>query len=138
MPTTGTIAGVGIVILSVILVMTRCCHVDKTKQQLETTLEFDMDGISEAPMRFKFKELFVATDNFSSKLGQGGFGAVYKGILVNGQEVAVKKMEGSRQGEKQFQAEVKEHYYSSTKLQGLKKWTNSWTYNQHDSMHATK
>ncbi|KAH9540142.1 hypothetical protein CY35_15G094900 [Sphagnum magellanicum] len=106
MPTTGTIAGVGIVILSAILVMTRCCHVDKTKQQLETTLEFDMDGISEAPSRFKFKELFVATDNFSSKLGQGGFGAVYKGILANGQEVAVKKMEGSRQGEKQFQAET--------------------------------
>jgi hypothetical protein len=128
MPTTGTIAGVGIVILSAILVMTRCCHVDKTKQQLETTLEFDMDGISEAPSRFKFKELFVATDNFSSKLGQGGFGAVYKGILANGQEVAVKKMEGSRQGEKQFQAEVKELCYSSTKLQGLKKWTTTWTY----------
>ncbi|CAK9263450.1 unnamed protein product [Sphagnum jensenii] len=118
----GTIAGVGIVILSAILVMTRCCHVDKTKQQLETTLEFDMDGISEAPTRFKFKELFVATDNFSSKLGQGGFGAVYKGILANGQEVAVKKMEGSRQGEKQFQAEVATvgnvHHYNLVRFFG--------------------
>ncbi|XBH93924.1 hypothetical protein VPH35_084775 [Triticum aestivum] len=38
-----------------------------------------------------------ATDNFSqrNKLGEGGFGAVYKGILPDGQEIAVKKLLGT-------------------------------------------
>ncbi|KAM3259443.1 hypothetical protein ACQJBY_050967 [Aegilops geniculata] len=38
-----------------------------------------------------------ATENFSqrNKLGEGGFGAVYKGILPDGQEIAVKKLLGT-------------------------------------------
>ncbi|PQM34247.1 proline-rich receptor-like protein kinase PERK15 [Prunus yedoensis var. nudiflora] len=40
-------------------------------------------------------------------LGQGGFGYVHKGVLPSGKEVAVKQlMTGSRQGEREFQAEV--------------------------------
>nr|GEX95814.1 G-type lectin S-receptor-like serine/threonine-protein kinase At1g67520 [Tanacetum cinerariifolium] len=40
---------------------------------------------------FTFRCISSATDNFSStnKLGKGGFGAVYKGILIDGQEIAV-------------------------------------------------
>lgn len=39
----------------------------------------------------------MATENFSerNKLGEGGFGAVYKGILPDGQEIAVKKLVGT-------------------------------------------
>ncbi|KDP38970.1 hypothetical protein JCGZ_00727 [Jatropha curcas] len=50
-----------------------------------------------------------ATNNFSSnnKLGEGGFGPVYKGILLDGQEVAVKRLsETSGQGRKEFKNEV--------------------------------
>jgi hypothetical protein len=41
--------------------------------------------------RFSFKELQIATNNFSSKniLGKGGFGNVYKGELRDGTLVAV-------------------------------------------------
>lgn len=60
--------------------------------------------------RFQFRELQIATNNFSSKniLGKGGFGNVYKGILQDGTLVAVKRLkDGSALGgEIQFQTEV--------------------------------
>ncbi|GLT30801.1 hypothetical protein SLA2020_055880 [Shorea laevis] len=60
--------------------------------------------------RFQFRELQIATNNFSSKniLGKGGFGNVYKGFLQDGTIVAVKRLkDGSAAGgEIQFQTEV--------------------------------
>ena len=59
--------------------------------------------------RFTFRELQVATGNFSSKniLGQGGFGVVYKGCLLNKTLVAVKRLKDPNfSGEVQFQTEL--------------------------------
>ncbi|GLJ27688.1 hypothetical protein SUGI_0543600 [Cryptomeria japonica] len=55
---------------------------------------------------FTYMELKTATKNFRSKLGGGGFGSVFKGSLTDGTLVAVKKLEGSRQHDKQFLAEI--------------------------------
>ncbi|KAI4968509.1 hypothetical protein ZWY2020_045839 [Hordeum vulgare] len=55
---------------------------------------------------FKYVDLQHATKNFSEKLGGGGFGSVFKGILRDSTAIAVKMLDGARQGEKQFRAEV--------------------------------
>ncbi|MCD7455217.1 hypothetical protein HAX54_027429 [Datura stramonium] len=50
-----------------------------------------------------------ATNNFSvgNRIGQGGFGDVYKGKLPNGQEIAVKRLsQSSNQGAEEFKSEV--------------------------------
>ncbi|KAK6913047.1 Serine-threonine/tyrosine-protein kinase, catalytic domain [Dillenia turbinata] len=58
---------------------------------------------------FGYASIMAATENFSSgnKLGQGGFGPVYKGKLIDGREVAVKKLSNtSGQGIVEFKNEL--------------------------------
>ncbi|KAF6159076.1 hypothetical protein GIB67_032693 [Kingdonia uniflora] len=58
---------------------------------------------------FDFLSIATATNNFSidNKLGEGGFGPVYKGKLVSGKEIAVKRLSNkSNQGIGEFQNEV--------------------------------
>ncbi|KAL2589198.1 hypothetical protein GLYMA_13G248700v4 [Glycine max] len=58
---------------------------------------------------FNFENIATATNyfNLANKLGQGGFGSVYKGVLQDGQEVAVKRLSRtSRQGTEEFMNEV--------------------------------
>ncbi|KAJ0230799.1 Proline-rich receptor-like protein kinase PERK8 [Hirschfeldia incana] len=58
---------------------------------------------------FSYDELAQVTNGFSQKnlLGEGGFGCVYKGVLADGREVAVKQLKiGGSQGEREFKAEV--------------------------------
>ncbi|KAK4261439.1 hypothetical protein QN277_004435 [Acacia crassicarpa] len=63
------------------------------------------------PRRFSHRELAKATNSFSEdrKLGQGGFGAVYRGYFPHMDlTVAVKKIsKGSRQGKREYVTEVK-------------------------------
>ncbi|KAG2320648.1 hypothetical protein Bca52824_013861 [Brassica carinata] len=58
---------------------------------------------------FSLKQLKVATNNFDplNKIGQGGFGSVYKGRLPDGTLIAVKKLSSkSCQGNKEFVNEI--------------------------------
>ncbi|CAG7889236.1 unnamed protein product [Brassica rapa] len=58
---------------------------------------------------FEMNTIQTATNNFSlsNKLGQGGFGSVYKGKLQDGKEIAVKRLSSSSgQGKEEFMNEI--------------------------------
>ncbi|CAN1281444.1 G-type lectin S-receptor-like serine/threonine-protein kinase At4g27290 [Linum perenne] len=58
---------------------------------------------------FELATIVEATNNFSetNKLGEGGYGPVYVGVMVDGQEIAVKRLSSiSGQGIKEFKNEV--------------------------------
>ncbi|WCJ42944.1 G-type lectin S-receptor-like serine/threonine-protein kinase RKS1 [Euphorbia peplus] len=68
----------------------------------------DEGGISDLPF-FNLSFIAEATNNFSDdkKLGKGGFGPVYKGVLPGGKEIAVKRLSKySGQGNDEFKNEV--------------------------------
>ncbi|KAG6642667.1 hypothetical protein CIPAW_09G156000 [Carya illinoinensis] len=76
----------------------------------QSKLEDSMNQVrlQELPI-FSFEELASATNSFhqTNKLGQGGFGPVYKGKLLHGQEIAVKRLSrSSGQGLEEFMNEV--------------------------------
>ncbi|XP_038895960.1 G-type lectin S-receptor-like serine/threonine-protein kinase At1g11330 [Benincasa hispida] len=68
----------------------------------------DKSKFEELPL-YDYENLAIATHNFdlSNKLGQGGFGPVYKGRLLDGQEIAIKRLSrASNQGYEEFINEV--------------------------------
>ncbi|PWA75405.1 Concanavalin A-like lectin/glucanase superfamily [Artemisia annua] len=89
-------------------------HKRPTDESLETV---DMSSTNDdfergaGPKRFSFRDLALATNNFTDdlKLGEGGFGCVYRGYLTRERKiVAVKKISsGSKQGKKEYITEVK-------------------------------
>lgn len=82
-----------------------CCRKSPKFGSLSTQYAL-LEYASGAPVQFSYRELQRATRGFKEKLGAGGFGAVYKGVLANRTIVAVKQLEGIEQGEKQFRMEV--------------------------------
>ncbi|GMH26907.1 hypothetical protein Nepgr_028750 [Nepenthes gracilis] len=84
----------------------------KRKLQKKSRWEFSVEANTEElelPL-FDLDTIAMATDNFSSEneLGQGGFGCVYKAMLVEGEELAVKRLsKNSGQGSEEFKNEVK-------------------------------
>lgn len=77
--------------------------------QSNVELDEDVSSIQNIKM-YTYKELRVATEGFSpdNKVGEGGFGSVYKGTLKNGTLVAIKVLSSeSRQGVREFLNEIK-------------------------------
>ncbi|XP_021766697.1 uncharacterized protein LOC110731175 [Chenopodium quinoa] len=77
--------------------ISNCLEVCEIKNAVIDSLQFDLNTIR------------TATNNFAAenKLGEGGFGEVYKGKPENGQEIAVKRLsKNSGQGAVEFKNEV--------------------------------
>ncbi|XP_072956196.1 L-type lectin-domain containing receptor kinase IX.1-like [Typha angustifolia] len=83
---------------------------DQRDQDYDDSIDDEFEQ-GRGPRRFAYSELATATKDFSEegKLGEGGFGAVYRGFLKDlGLEVAIKRVsKGSKQGRKEYIAEVK-------------------------------
>nr|GMD02841.1 L-type lectin-domain containing receptor kinase IX.1-like [Ipomoea batatas] len=81
-----------------------CREMGYSDRSIAMDSEFEQAG---GPKKFSYIELEIATNNFSEKLGEGGFGGVYKGMLRD-KEVAVKRVSSqSHQGVDEYAAEVK-------------------------------
>ncbi|KAM1032194.1 hypothetical protein ACFX13_036660 [Malus domestica] len=71
-------------------------------------IDEEVSGIHNVKL-FTYKELRIATDDFSpaNKIGEGGFGSVYKGQLKDRKFAAIKVLSAeSRQGVKEFLTEI--------------------------------
>ncbi|KAF7151723.1 hypothetical protein RHSIM_Rhsim02G0075100 [Rhododendron simsii] len=72
-----------------------------------SSLGLEKEGIPGLPVRFGFKELVAATENFRTKIGSGGFGTVFKGTLLDESAVAVKKITSlGVEGKREFCTEI--------------------------------
>ncbi|XP_076926382.1 G-type lectin S-receptor-like serine/threonine-protein kinase SD2-5 [Bidens hawaiensis] len=116
------------VIITLVIIAVRLYNKKNNKDPVENvdeTSEEDnfLESLSGMPIRFTYLDLQRATDNFSKKLGQGGFGSVYEGVLKDGTRLAVKQLEGIGQGKKEFRAEVSIiggiHHHHLVRLKGF-------------------
>ncbi|KAL2457600.1 putative LRR receptor-like serine/threonine-protein kinase RFK1 [Abeliophyllum distichum] len=67
------------------------------------------EGLELQTVAFSLKQIKAATNNFdaTNKIGEGGFGSVYKGQLSDGTVIAVKQLSSrSRQGNREFLNEI--------------------------------
>ncbi|CDO98553.1 unnamed protein product [Coffea canephora] len=75
------------------------------------------------PTRYSYQDLKAMTEDFSQKIGEGGFGSVYEGTLSNGTKIAVKCLDGLAQLKDSFLAEVQIigsiHHVNLVKLIGF-------------------
>ncbi|CAO2828632.1 unnamed protein product [Amaranthus hypochondriacus] len=105
---------------------------NKAKQQANPFVSWESHGTGgDVPQLkgarfFTLEELHKSTNNFSeaNNIGSGGYGKVYRGILADGQIVAIKRsQQGSMQGSREFKNEVellsRVHHKNLVKLVGF-------------------
>ncbi|XP_009415772.3 G-type lectin S-receptor-like serine/threonine-protein kinase At2g19130 [Musa acuminata AAA Group] len=93
------------IIVGVVVVVVACLAIIQWRRRSRRMIR-KSKAVGGTMVPFDYRELQRATNNFSHKLGGGGFGSVFKGSLPDSTVIAVKKLEGLHQGEKQFRTEV--------------------------------
>eukprot|EP00253_Pinus_taeda_P008698 PITA_08698 len=98
----GVSAGAAVFIAAGLLVgITLCAKRRKvaSSRSVSKVEEFLQEYADQMPTRYSLSQIKKITNNFAEKLGEGGFGVVYKGKLRNGTLVAVKLLDRHRHGE---------------------------------------
>ncbi|XP_041990084.1 probable LRR receptor-like serine/threonine-protein kinase At1g56140 [Salvia splendens] len=107
---TGLIVGIVVPIsVAALLFIFAFCYLSQRRKKQKSIDDKEFLGIDAQTYTFSYAELRAATGDFdpSNKLGEGGFGPVYKGTLADGRLVAVKQLSvASHQGKSQFVAEI--------------------------------
>ncbi|XP_058092189.1 cysteine-rich receptor-like protein kinase 44 isoform X6 [Magnolia sinica] len=96
------------IVVAVMLISTIVACLLRRKKS-KPVIDKGIEGNDQESLKFDLGTIRAATDNFfeDNKLGEGGFGAVYKGRLSDGQEIAVKRLSRhSGQGLEEFKNEV--------------------------------
>ncbi|KAL9236663.1 hypothetical protein vseg_011303 [Gypsophila vaccaria] len=104
------VIAIPVVVSCILIVAAILCILLRKKKPRKSWVKFNKEDYETLQsLQFSLEAMKNATDNFSDdfKLGQGGFGIVYKGVLPDGQEIAVKKLSrSSGQGDVQFKNEI--------------------------------
>ncbi|CAN4105681.1 unnamed protein product [Withania somnifera] len=98
----------GAVVSSLILIFT-ILFVSWRRSRKQITKEEELGGLDLLTGVFTIRKIKATTDNFdaSNKIGEGGFGSVYKGTLWDGTVIAVKVLSSkSKQGNREFVNEI--------------------------------
>nr|POE82575.1 putative lrr receptor-like serine/threonine-protein kinase [Quercus suber] len=101
----GLVVGVGVVSFLAVFIVFYIVR----RRKPPTNDDEELLGIDAKTFTFSYAELKTATEDFNldNKLGEGGFGPVYKGTLNDGRVIAVKQLSvTSHQGKNQFLTEI--------------------------------
>ncbi|KAL5703905.1 hypothetical protein ACHQM5_022398 [Ranunculus cassubicifolius] len=104
----GAIAGIVVASLVGVLLILVILH-RRGYLEREDVVDEELRGLELQTGYFTLRQIKSATGNFSdeNKIGQGGFGPVYKGALPDGSEIAVKQLSSkSQQGNREFLTEI--------------------------------
>ncbi|CAA6665681.1 unnamed protein product [Spirodela intermedia] len=102
-------ATVGIVVASTVLVMLMIFGLVWFYLRRKAIENNELRGLELPTGSFSLRQIKAATRNFDpeNKIGEGGFGPVYKGILPDGSMIAVKQLSSkSKQGNREFVTEI--------------------------------
>nr|GEV89390.1 probable leucine-rich repeat receptor-like serine/threonine-protein kinase At3g14840 [Tanacetum cinerariifolium] len=101
----GTVAGIVVGAVCVIILILGVLWWQGCLRHTDTN-KLELNGVTGS---FTLRQIKTATNNFSdaNKIGEGGFGSVYKGVLPDGTLIAVKQLSSnSRQGNREFLNEL--------------------------------
>ncbi|EMS57498.1 G-type lectin S-receptor-like serine/threonine-protein kinase SD2-5 [Triticum urartu] len=112
---------VGFILLSILFLGTYFIRKRRTQRQYEMEMEEELGELQGTPMRFTFQQLKAATEQFADKLGEGGFGSVFKGQFGD-ERIGVKRLD---RAEKSHRLLVYEYMPKGS--------LDKWIYCRHDN-----
>ncbi|KAJ4709846.1 Receptor-like protein kinase [Melia azedarach] len=119
----GTSIG-GTIFFALLIVLIYRSRKSEKEREVQLKVEKFLDDYKTLnPTRYSFRELKKITSNFKHRLGQGGYGSVFRGKFLNGIPVAVKMLELLKGNGQEFINEVatigRIHHFNIVRLLGF-------------------